>query len=178
MSINSLVTRIERLSKYKDIHNELILKRISDLSDDQAKITIENELPETIALNFLGLRQIVQLRTQLALRGSNLVRQNIPLEGQIGSLVAISGELTKNRIAAALHSEDLARQSNIKITPTLILKVLSGRKIRKMLIEGDLEYFKSLPQQESISVESFLQANKPIPMSRFLALKYTDVRTL
>jgi len=160
-----LTKRIQRLAEYTETRNAQINKRLSRMSDTKAQKLIERSLLEILALNFVSLRQCVQLRNQIAFKGVDLFRQQIPLESEIVSLLASLEELIKNRVASALNMEQLAQQSGIRITSRVLLAALSDRKVRRLLSGSDVAYFKSLQQDNLISVKSFMESFNIIPTS-------------
>ncbi|WP_019913183.1 hypothetical protein [Paenibacillus sp. HW567] len=165
MNTIPLTNQIQLLTEYSEYRNAQLIKKISGLNNAKAQKLVERELPEILALNFVQLQQCIQLRNQVAFEGANIFRQQIPARGEIISIMASLEELSKNRIAAALNMEHLAQQYGILITAKILGDALSRRKVRRMISDSDLAYFRSLPQDDQISVKVFVEALKPIPMS-------------
>lgn len=165
MSNLSLTNRINRIAEYTETRNVHLHKKMSGMSDTRAQKLIERELPEVLALNFINLRQCVQLRNQIVFQGAKLFRQQIPMKPEIVSMMSSLEELSKNRIAAALNVEQLAQESGIMITSEVLLTALSGRKVRRFLTDSDLAYFRSLQPNDPITVKSFMEAYNAIPRS-------------
>ncbi|WP_342439977.1 hypothetical protein NSS79_15215 [Paenibacillus sp. FSL L8-0436] len=162
MNNNSLTNRIQRLAEYTESRNAQLSKKLSKVDDVKAQKIIEREVPEILALNFIQLRQCAQLRNQVTSQGAELFRQKIPVHPEIVSLLASLEELCKNRIFSALNIEHMAQKSGIKITAQILFEGISRRKLRRLLSDSDLAYFKSLPQDDRITVKSFMESFKSI----------------